>query len=419
MSSSAAQNLGACQSIEQTAAGKRAAQSRSHKAFVVVAMILGVALAASGAPSPLYVEYAKRWHVSQFELTIVYAAYAAGVIATLLLFSGLSDQLGRRRVLVAGSALLGLSMVEFVAAQDLPMLLGARLVQGVATGLITGAAAPALTELHPRRDPRASGMVNGAVTSAGITLGALASGACAQWLPGPLRVPYLLLAIATVATLVLIVVVVPETVALNDERARALLTVQRFAVPPEIRRRFWVACACVVAAWSVAGVYLALGGALVSTLLHMHNHLVVGLVILLVQGVGGATQIVLRRLDDRTSARAGLLCLIGGVALVAGALRQTSAGVFVIGDLVTGIGFGLAFMSGTRRANRAAPPDRRGAVMAAYFLVAYLAISVPVLVVARIADHLGLDTTYDLFAAAMAVLCLLALVGVETLDRRQ
>jgi hypothetical protein len=154
-------------------------------------------------------------------------------------------------------------------------------------------------------------------------------------------------------------------------------------------------------------------------LLHLHNHLVSGLVILLVQGVGGATQIVFRVVSDRASARIGLTCLIVGMAVVGFSLREANAAAFVLGDLVSGVGFGFAFLSGTRRVSRAAPAARRGEVMAAYFLVAYLAISLPVLAVAGVADRLGLARTYDLFAVSVALLCAAALIGAVVIDRKQ
>jgi hypothetical protein len=38
------------------------------------------------------------WHFSPLTLTLIYATYALGVLATLLLAGGASDDVGRRRV---------------------------------------------------------------------------------------------------------------------------------------------------------------------------------------------------------------------------------------------------------------------------------------------------------------------------------
>src|SRR5262249_47628465 len=79
---------------------------RRPAAFAAVAAVIATALYASAPPSALYATYQARWHFSTPVLTAVYATYAAGVLAALLLAGGLSDRVGRRPVL--GAALLAL-----------------------------------------------------------------------------------------------------------------------------------------------------------------------------------------------------------------------------------------------------------------------------------------------------------------------
>jgi len=57
--------------------------------------------------TPLYRSYSVLWGFSPLTLTLIYATYALGVLATLLLAGGVSDQVGRRPVLlltIAGNA---------------------------------------------------------------------------------------------------------------------------------------------------------------------------------------------------------------------------------------------------------------------------------------------------------------------------
>src|SRR5580658_1991201 len=69
-------------------------------AFGAVAAVIGLALFASATPSALYGVYEARWHFSTPVLTLVYGVYAIGVLTSLLLVGGLSDQVGRRPVLL-------------------------------------------------------------------------------------------------------------------------------------------------------------------------------------------------------------------------------------------------------------------------------------------------------------------------------
>jgi hypothetical protein len=61
-------------------------------AFALVAAIIGLALFASGTPSPLYGTYRELWGFSPVVLTLVYATYAFGVLAALVLAGRVSDE---------------------------------------------------------------------------------------------------------------------------------------------------------------------------------------------------------------------------------------------------------------------------------------------------------------------------------------
>src|SRR3954454_15162284 len=143
--------------------------------FLLVAAVIGLALFASGTPSPLYGTYRELWGFSSLVLTLVYATYAFGVLAALVLAGRISDEVGRRPVLlVALTALMGATVV-FMVADSVVWLFVARGVQGLATGLALGAASAAMLDLHPRRDPAGVGLANGIASAAGLGLGVLVS----------------------------------------------------------------------------------------------------------------------------------------------------------------------------------------------------------------------------------------------------
>ena len=63
--------------------------------YAVAALVVGLGLFASVTPSPLYRTYSVLWHFSPLTLTLIYATYAFGVLASLLLAGGVSDEVGR------------------------------------------------------------------------------------------------------------------------------------------------------------------------------------------------------------------------------------------------------------------------------------------------------------------------------------
>jgi MFS family permease len=118
-------------------------------AYVLVAAVIGLALFASGTPSPLYGSYRSLWGLSPFVLTLVYATYAFGVLATLLLTGPVSDQVGRRPVLLVALAALMGSTVLFMLADSVLWLFAARAVQGLATGSRSARQVPPCSTFTP------------------------------------------------------------------------------------------------------------------------------------------------------------------------------------------------------------------------------------------------------------------------------
>src|SRR4051794_9795797 len=154
-------------------------------AYAHVAAVIGLALFASSTPSPLYGTYRALWGFSPVVLTLVYAIYAVGVLAALLLAGRISDEAGRRPVLLVALGTLMSATVLFMLADSVAWLFVARAVQGLATGLVLGAASAALLDLHPRRDPAGVGLTNGVVSAGGLGLGGLVSAIFVQLAPAP------------------------------------------------------------------------------------------------------------------------------------------------------------------------------------------------------------------------------------------
>src|SRR5215467_10858334 len=68
----------------------------------------------STLPTPLYVAYQQEFDFSHVTLTLIYAAYVVGTVAAMFLFGRLSDQIGRRVVVLASLAVAAASTVVFL-----------------------------------------------------------------------------------------------------------------------------------------------------------------------------------------------------------------------------------------------------------------------------------------------------------------
>jgi MFS family permease len=381
--------------------------------FALAGGIIGLCLFASATPSPLYADYAARWHFSTLVLTSIYGVYALGVLVSLLLVGRLSDEVGRRPVLLVTLVGLLASSVLFMAASSVGWLFAARGLQGLATGAALGAAGAALLDLHPRGDAVRAGLVNGIASTVGIASGGLISSILVQEVPDPRLVPYLVLAALFVGALVG-TMALPEPV---TRSARPRLRPQRPHIPAGMGGSFVLASLGVISSWSVGGLYLSLAPSLADQLLRTRNHLAGGAVIFALAGSAAVAQLAFHRLQPRTAMGGGSMLLAAGMAATAGSLSVSSSALFFVASVITGAGFGVAFMGAVRLVSVEAPPEHRGSVMSAFYIVAYLSLSVPALVAGLVAPSLGLESTFRDFAFVVVALALVTAAGTRYRQR--
>jgi MFS family permease len=200
----------------------RRALPHAHS-FWAIGVVFAAAMAFSTVPAPLYAIYRQRDGFSTFMITVVFAAYAVGVIGSLFLAGHTSDWLGRRRLLLAAIAAESVAAALFLFLTALPWLILARVVTGIGVGLITATATAQMGELHavarPGTGRKRADRVSVAANMGGLALGPLIAGLFAEYVAHPLVVPYaVFLVVLLIAALT--VLVVPETVDLDRPRPR-------------------------------------------------------------------------------------------------------------------------------------------------------------------------------------------------------
>ena len=170
-------------------AGPSGAGRAYRRGFWLVGFVFLVTMAFSAVPAPLYVLYAARDHFGPLMITVIFAAYAVGVIASLFLAGHLSDWLGRRRMAVIAVAVNVASGVIFLLWPSVPGLLIARVVSGVSVGMLTATATAYLSELDASGrgglSRRRAEIIATAANLGGIGLGPLVSGFLAQYAAAP------------------------------------------------------------------------------------------------------------------------------------------------------------------------------------------------------------------------------------------
>ncbi|MDQ2679524.1 MAG: MFS transporter [Candidatus Eremiobacteraeota bacterium] len=369
---------------------RRAAFWPAAAAFVVV--MLGTTL-----PTPLYPLYARAFGFGEILVTIIFAAYALGVIAGLLLFGRLSDEIGRRRVLLPALMLSALSAIAFLLARGVPAMFIGRLLSGLSAGIFTGCATAMLVELADEQHRNVATVLAVAANLGGLALGPLLAGLLAEYASFPLRIPYAV-DLALLLPVTLGFLFVPETVA-NPKR-RAYLRLQRIRIPPEIRAVFVRAAIVGCCGFAVAGVFSAVAPSILSSVLHVAGPAAAGTLVFLFLGTAAAGQFAVKALPRRGAFRSACAVLVVGLGLLAWAVAAHSPELLFLSAAVAGFGEGLTVSFGLVQINKRVK-ERRGEVISSYFVILYLGLIAPVVGLGILSTLIGLSLAAEVFCAVI------------------
>lgn len=378
-------------------------------AMLAATLVLARVFVASNLPAPLYVLYAERFGFSELVLTVVYAVYVIGSILAVTIFGRISDQIGRRPVLLLSIVLSAASAVIFVLTFNTATLLTARVVSGLALGLTATACTAWIAELQPDGDRRIAALFSAGASLTGLALGPLISGLLAQFAPLPLRLPYIVYFVGLVVP-ALVVWTVHETV--KSKRPFSELSFRpHLGVPEEIVGKFIAPAVAGFVAFAVMGFY----SALIPTLLEK------GLKIASPAAGGGLTcffflcGVSALALSARSTSRTTMLCglglLVPGVVLLVLAQPLGSLTALLVSSAIGGPASALGYRGSLQVINEIAPPERRAETISTYLLVCYCGVSLPVIGIGLL-SQLASEQLADIVFAAL--LCALAFAAFLT-----
>jgi MFS family permease len=377
--------------------------------YPIAAGAMGLMLAGSLLPTPLFELYHRLWNLTPADLSLVFAVYAGSLIPSLLFLGGISDSIGRRRTILLAFAFMALGSLVFAFADGLIWLIVARIIQGVAMGIGTGAAAAAIREWMHEADRGRAGEVTVIAVSVGSAFGALLGGILGQYAPHPLELPFLV-HIGLLACGAIAIATVPSCPHLQPAAVSAVLT-----VPRAIRRPFLIASIESFIGWSTFAIFVALVPSFLSRALGLHSLLVGAVVVTAIQIGSVSASLAGQRLSSRTAIITAMLALGTGLWLLLIAVALRAEALVALASLIAGAGGGLSYLAGLNIIGRISPPDHRAETLSAFLVAGYLGYSIPALGVGIAATRYGLNAS---FIGAAIVLGVIAIsVSIFTTDR--
>ena len=366
--------------------------------------------ATSSAPTPLYPLYHTLYHLSPVTITLIFASYAFSLLIALLTFGRLSDFTGRRVMILAALLCNTLALVMFMLANSAEMLIAARIIQGVATGIALPTFGATILDGDKVRGP----LLNSITAFLGMLAGTMTGALLVTFAPFPTVSVYALLFMLMLLALALLPLM-PETVSPVPGALRALKP--NVAIPPRALGPLLRLAPVNVATWALGGFYLSLMPTLVILTTGLTSPFVGGSVVATLMLSATASVFIFRRWPPQRALFTGTLTLITGISLTLIGINHHLTTLLFFGTAVAGQGFGSVFSTIIKIVMPLAESHERAGLFAAFLVKSYLAFALPALLAGFAVPLLGLAATANYYCWGIILMAAVSLLAGRTAVR--
>ncbi|WP_217998050.1 MFS transporter [Nocardia paucivorans] len=359
--------------------------------------------ALSNSPTPLYVYWQREMGYSSATLTIVFAAYIAGLVVTLLIAGRAADRYGRKAVVIPGILIAMVSAVLFMTAGDVIALIVARLLVGIAVGIVVSAGMAAVVDLGAEHRRSATSMWASIAMVFGAGLGPLLGGIVYQLTERPIEWVF---TVNIVLLLLALVGYVGLPLNRPSGRVPGVLWPRLPRVPAPNRGHVLGGAGVFAPGLSATSFVLSLGPSLLVLALGTTSPLLAGGAACVMFLAATGSQIVLTRLAVRRLFALGTACTVLAMAAVVLTLGIESPLFFVVSAVFAGAGQGLGQLGGLRLIAHHVEADRRAEANAALNICAYLPAAVLTVATGYAVNGWGMQAAATVLAVTLAVLAL-------------
>lgn len=362
----------------------------------------------SNSATPLYVQWQTAMGFTNGTLTVIFAAYIAGLLGSLLAAGQLSDRFGRKAVLYPGLLAAVAACALFALAESVGMLLAARLLTGVAVGVIVSAGMAAVVDSGGHGKRQLASLAASVAMVLGAGLGPLLAGMMAQFLANPV-VPVFSTQFIILATAFMVVARLPSRRNPTHEGSKL-----RFPSVPE-HNRLHLALGISVFAPGITSTsfVLSLGPSLLSKLLHVTSPLVAGGTACIMFLAATGIQFVVIRFSVRSMFLLGSAVILLSMICLVSAVIYSAPAFLVMAAVFAGAGQGLGQLGGLTLISLYVPEHRRAEANAVLNIGGYVSAALLPIGTGFLIDMTSISLGASLFAAVIAAVSVAGAVFVK------
>jgi predicted MFS family arabinose efflux permease len=382
-------------------------------------------------PAPLFELFRRADGLSPSELSMLYAVYAAVVIATLPFFGRASDRLGRRSLVVLGLSFIAIGSLVLAVAGGFLWLVGGRFLQGLGIAAMSAPATAALAELAGAKRQAAAASIMAVALAVGGATAPLFSGIAAEAFP-MFPTSSLLFCAGMALTTLITVAFLPDPWHLRKlgnipSRVHqatfiavdaGLLGTADATEGPFVGRHsdhiaFWQACTAVVVCFGAQATFFTISGPIFGTLLASHVLLTAGCAMSALMVASGLGATLASRLGARVAIAVGMALLAPGVCGFFELVGVVPILALTPAIAAIGLGHGLGYAGAIRLINETAHSARRASYTSKFYVAIYIGGGLPVVSRGVLEDFTGRAVASAVFSLVITLLAIGLLVSLR------
>lgn len=353
----------------------------------------------SNAPTPLYVHWQQQLGFSAGMLTVIFATYIVGLLLTLLVAGQLSDRLGRKPVLIPGLLAAIVACILFATASSIVMLGIARLLTGIAVGVIVSAGMAGVVDMGGAERKRRASLAASVAMVLGAGLGPLLAGTLAHTVKHPV-IPIFSIELVVLVSALIVASILPFA---GVQAAHQHVTLHLPTVPAQNHRHLTFGIAVFAPGITATSFMLSLGPSILAKLLAVHSPLIAGAMACAMFLTATGVQFIVSRLHIRTIFLLGAAWTILAMISLAIAIHASTAVLLIVAALLAGAGQGLGQLGGLTLIGTHVPDNHRAEANAVLNIGGYIPAALLPVATGYLIDAVGLETGATAFATILAI----------------
>jgi hypothetical protein len=150
---------------------------------------------------------------------------------------------------------------------------------------------------------------------------------------------------------------------------------------------------------------------MVRSVFHLDSGLLNGLTGAVAPAVSAVVALAFARVDPRRAMSIGIYASLAGAVGIIGGVLGGSLILMIIGQGIAGVGFGASFTAALRLIFPLAAAHQRAGVVAAIYVVSYVAFGVPIVIEGQLVSPLGEVPAVVLYSSVTVLLALVSLIA--------